>query len=297
MTTPPAVPGPGPAPADGTDGTADSATGTTAPADTAASAATATAAPTIAPTGATAPADTASTAAGAPAPARRRWARRPPALLAVAAFLAVLAALLAGLSPATPYGDRLTARQPAAGPEGAAYEVPHGRPAYRLALDRDAVHAYAPDGTRPAWTYAREGRRPVAVRSAPGHAFTLWDDGMVTDTVRRAGTGDPVVRWHRTAPGAGTEGSLASLGADGRMLVVVTPARALGYRAEDGDLRWIVTARKGCAFRPGEAPPTVDRLLLLAQDCDDPDMPWTLRTVAVGEQGRIKPAQDRRPEK
>ena len=84
---------------------------------------------------------------------------------------------------------------------------------------------------------------------------------------------------------------------DGRMLVVVTPGRALGYRAEDGDLRWIVTARKNCAFRPDEAPPVVDRLLLLAQDCADPDLPWHLRTVPLGEQGRIKPPADRRPEK
>ncbi|MFG2298162.1 hypothetical protein [Streptomyces sp. NPDC048603] len=274
MTTPPAVPGPGPAPADGADGTARPDTGHD-PAGPGATPAT----------------------AGAAAPATRRPARRPPALLAVAAFLAVLATLLAALSPATPYGDRLTARPPAAGPAGAAYELPHLQPAYRLTLDRDAVHAHTPGSDRPAWTYAREGRRPVAVRSAPGHAFTLWDDGMVTDTVRESGTGDPVVRWHRAAPGAGTDGSLASLGADGRMLVVVTPARALGFRAEDGDLRWIVTARKGCAFRPGEAPPAVDRLLLLAQDCADPDVPWTLRTVPLGEQGRIKPPADRRPEK
>ncbi|MER5797999.1 hypothetical protein [Streptomyces mirabilis] len=209
-------------------------------------------------------------------PTARRQAAR--ALLPVAVALLLTAAHEA--RPA-PYGDRLIAHT----------RVAHGHGTRQppLRATRAAVEAY--DGTtgHPRWTYAREGRRPVAVLPARGHAIALWDDGLVTDTARGDGS---AVRWHRALPGAagwladhGARGVLRPLGT--RMLAVITPRRVAAYRIADGDLRWTLPARYGCSFAPeralrhGEA-------LLIAQPCATGDS-WTTELVAVDDLGRITP--------
>ncbi|MDI3404908.1 hypothetical protein [Streptomyces cavernicola] len=239
--------------------------------------------------------------------------RLPRPLHALLALL--LALLLAALAlpliravhdvrPA-PYGDRLTVHAHPTHPKtGTASEEP------ALQKKSRAVVAYDTSTRRPVWTHTRGGRRPLAVLPAPGHAFTLWDDGLVTDTAR---TGS-AVRWHRAIPagadwlrtpaargGAGVlrvldraSGAEAPPGAgtEARMLAVVTPQRITAYRAEDGDLRWVLPARTGCAFEPARA---VHRAgaLLVAQPCGEPDTPWSEQLVAVDDLGRVVP--DRKP--
>ncbi|MFI6340014.1 hypothetical protein [Streptomyces sp. NPDC050535] len=163
-----------------------------------------------------------------------------------------------------------------------------------LRTTKDAVEAY--DGTtgRPRWSYAREGRRPLAVVHARGEAFALWDDGLVTDTALGG-----AVRWHRGLPGAarwlaanGGSGVLRPLGA--RMLAVVTPRRIAAYRVADGDLRWVLPARQGCEFAPTRAL-RHGTVLLIAQPCPAGDAvdSWTDEIIAVDDLGRITP--DRTP--
>ncbi|MFM9367125.1 hypothetical protein [Streptomyces sp. Da 82-17] len=242
------------------------------------------------------------------APPPRRPRRPLPALATAAAALLTALALLAAahhLRPA-PYGDRLTVHP---GPAG-------GEPALRK--KGRAVVAYDRTTGRPRWTHTRDGRTPLAVLPAPGHAFTLWDDGLVTDTERRAGT---AVRWHRALPavadwlrtpgaragagvlrvldapatgpghGHGLEPEPGSARAPG-MLAVITPQRITAYRTADGDLRWVLPARSGCAFRPHRAL-RHGAALLVAQPCTDPERPWSEQVVAVDGLGRVVP--DRKP--
>ncbi|PIB05891.1 hypothetical protein B1C81_27465 [Streptomyces sp. HG99] len=184
-----------------------------------------------------------------------------------------------------PYGDRLTVHAVHARVEHAT------RPPLRT---RGAVvEAYDGGSGRPRWTYAREGRRPLVVIPARGDAIALWDDGMVTATVRADGS---AVRWHRGLPGAapwlaahGGAGVLWTLGP--RMLAVVTPQRVAAYRIADGDLRWVLPARRGCAFEPARAVRN-GAALLIAQPCAATDE-WTGEIVAVDDVGRITP--DRTP--
>ncbi|MDF3148466.1 hypothetical protein, partial [Streptomyces sp. T21Q-yed] len=145
------------------------------------------------------------------------------------------------------------------------------------------------------WRYTREDRRPrmsLPVRM-PLHArvdvITLWDDGMVTDTDGRS------VRWHRALPAAdewlpaqGGTGVLRPLGRG--VLAVVTPRRVSAYRIADGDLRWVLPAREGCAFEPARAEHH-GRALLIAQPCAH--AAWTAQLIAVDDLGRIAP--HRRP--
>ncbi|MGP9021551.1 hypothetical protein ACT1U9_24510 [Streptomyces sp. BR1] len=208
------------------------------------------------------------------------------ALAAVAAVLALPLVTAAHHARPAPYGDRLTV-PPAAPP----------RPAVRVR--GAAVEAYDPRSGARGWTYRREGRRPLAVRTAPGHAFALWSDGMVTDTARVLAV--DAVRWHRAVPGladwlAGrpgrASGVLQELGPAARagaMLAVVTPERITAYRAADGDLRWTLPARRSCAFDPGRVA-RVDGVLLVAQPCRDRDV-WTQELVAVDSLGRITPGR------
>ncbi|UUU21051.1 PQQ-like beta-propeller repeat protein [Streptomyces sp. DSM 40750] len=213
---------------------------------------------------------------------RSRLLVAPLALLLAAPVL-----LAAHQARPAPYGDRFTL---------------HARVEYaggpRPRTTRAVVTAYAPESGRLHWTHARPGRRPLEVLPVRGHVIALWDDGLVTDT------GSEGVRWHRAVPGAadrpraGARGrALRLLGP--RMLAVVTPGRVTAYRLADGDLRWVLPAREGCAFEPGRA---VRRgpALLVAQPCTtdgtsdpDPDAPWTSQLVAVDDLGRITP--DRRP--
>ncbi|MFD4527226.1 hypothetical protein ACFWP7_25460 [Streptomyces sp. NPDC058470] len=167
------------------------------------------------------------------------------------------------------------------------------RPSLRTA--KDAVEAYDEATGRPRWSYAREGHRPLAVVPARGDAIALWDDGLVTDTA----PGGNAVRWHRALPGAapwlGTQGGsgvLRPLGA--RMLAVVTPQRITAYRIADGDLRWVLPARRGCEFVPTRAV-RHGRALLIAQPCPDDGGTddWTAEIIAVDDLGRITP--DRTP--
>ncbi|MFF2849175.1 hypothetical protein ACFVT5_23030 [Streptomyces sp. NPDC058001] len=173
--------------------------------------------------------------------------------------------------------------------------------------DRLALHAHvAADRAVPlphGWTYAREGRRPLAVVPARGHTFALWDDGLVTATTPPDSTRRPPhVRWHRALPDTAPwlahpaarsgAGVLRVLGPGARMLAVVTPRRVTAYRIADGDLRWVLPAREGCAFAPSRATRVGDALLI-AQPCAGPATDWTAQLVAVDDVGRIAP--DRNP--
>ncbi|MFD6416610.1 hypothetical protein [Streptomyces sp. NPDC060194] len=191
-------------------------------------------------------------------------------LLPLAAAVLLLPLLTAAHAVrAAPYGDRLTVH-PAAAAE----------PAGGLRIEGRHVRAYA--GGRPRWTYARPGHRPLAVAPAAHHAFALWSDGMVTDTV---GTR---VRWHRVVPGS-ARGALRPVDS-AAVLAVVTPDRIVAFRTRDGDLRWTLPARTGCAFDPARTLGRAGRLIV-AQPC--PRRAWQSGLVAVDGLGRIAP--DRRP--
>lgn len=201
--------------------------------------------------------------------------RVPRHLPAAVAALLLTAPVLAAAHQArpAPYGDRLTVHA----------RVQH--PPADLRIRRGAVEAYERTTGGVRWRYAREGARPLAVLPARGEAITLWDDGLVTDT-------DGItVRWHRALPAAagwlaahGGRGVLRPLGRG--ILAVVTPGRVAAYRTADGDLRWVLPARGGCAFRPERA---LRRggALLVAQPCAR--AAWTTELVAVDDLGRIAP--------
>jgi hypothetical protein len=200
---------------------------------------------------------------------RRRPGRLPLLALALAAVL--LAAHQ--LRPAAPYGDHFTVhRRPAQGET-------------EIRARGTAVEAYDPADGEARWRYARDGRRPLGVLPARGHTIAVWDDGLVTDTDGRS------VRWHRALPAAA--GWLSAHGAAGvlrplprGMLAVVTPHRIAAYRTVDGDLRWIVPAREGCAFRPDRAA-RYGANLLVAQPCAQGA--WTDQLVAVDDLGPVAP--------
>ncbi|MEU3986474.1 hypothetical protein AB0F77_41530 [Streptomyces sp. NPDC026672] len=191
------------------------------------------------------------------------------------ALLVVLLVTAAQHTGPAPYGDRFTPHTAGAG----------GTPLLRI---RDgAVEAYDPAGPRPRWRYARDGRRALAALPTRGSAIALWDDGLVTGTDGRA------VRWHRALPDAA--GTLRARGATGvlrplghGMLAVVTPRRVTGYRTADGDLRWVLPARPGCAFRPERAV-RHGAALLVAQPCAAGA--WTAQLIAVDDLGRIAPGR------
>ncbi|WP_229378758.1 hypothetical protein [Streptomyces sp. VRA16 Mangrove soil] len=214
-----------------------------------------------------------------PPPRRARAGLLRPALAALLAGLLFTAAHF--LRPA-PYGDHLA--RVAAHP---------GAAAPLLRAGGGGVEAYDAEGLR--WRHTREGRRALAVLPAAGHAFALWSDGLVTDTARTTGR---TVRWHRAIPDAAPwlrtpgahagRGVLQPLGPDARMLAVVTPRRIAAYRVADGDLRWVLPARAGCAFEPATYMRR-ETALLVAQPCADPAVDWTERIVAVDDLGRIVP--------
>ncbi|SDK86075.1 hypothetical protein SAMN05421806_11340 [Streptomyces indicus] len=234
--------------------------------------------------------------AGGPyAPPRPTGPRRPPRrtsrlMLPLALALAAAVPLITAAHDArpTPFGDRLV-RHTASG---------KGEP--RLRIEGAAVHAYDPATGRTRWTHTRDGRRPLALLPAPGHAVTVWDDGLVSDTLRDGSA----VRWHRAIPGgarwlraAGGKGVLRALDPQARMVAVVTPQRITAYRSVDGDLRWVLPARRGCAFAPARGV-RHQGVWVLAQPCargaDGAAEPaWTQQVVAVDDLGRIAP--DRRP--
>ncbi|MFJ6298948.1 hypothetical protein ACIQJX_37065 [Streptomyces griseoviridis] len=195
------------------------------------------------------------------------------------ALLLTAAALLAAhhLRPA-PYGDRLTT-----GPAAATAPT-------ALRTRAGAVEAYDPATGALRWRYARTGHRPLdVVRHARGDALALWDDGTVTATT--TGPHTPAVRWHRTLPA--TAGWLPAHGGSGVLrplgqgiLGVVTPPRVSAYRIADGDLRWVLPARDGCAFAPARGLRHAGAVLL-AQPCAD--AAWTAQVVAVDDLGRVVP--------
>ncbi|MET7602813.1 hypothetical protein ABZU45_07015 [Streptomyces avermitilis] len=205
--------------------------------------------------------------------------RRPHRLLPTTLALLLAAALLAAVHHArpAPYGDRLTVH---------ARVAPAVAP--RLRMRGAAVEAYGSRGGAVHWTYARAGRRPLAVLPARRDAIALWDDGLVTAT---DATG---VRWHRALPAAadwlaahGGAGVLRMLDPGTRMLAVVTPHRIAAYRLADGDLRWVLPARPGCAFAPARAVHR-GRTILIAQPCPAADS-WSGEIVAVDALGPIAP--------
>ncbi|MGY0023054.1 hypothetical protein [Streptomyces sp. cg35] len=218
-----------------------------------------------------------------PEPTPRR--PRPGLLLALAAALLALPLITAAhqARPA-PYGDHLT--------RYARVAADPGESAPRLRTRGAAVEAY---DTAVRWRHTREGRRPLAVLAAPGQAFALWSDGMVTDTESAGGRS---VRWHRAIPDAaawlrtpgarGGAGVLQPLDPEVRMLAVVTPRRIAAYRTADGDLRWVLPARAGCVFAPA-AHLRRRTALLIAQPCADDKVAWSERIVAVDSLGRIVP--------
>ncbi|NEB79421.1 hypothetical protein G3I40_30005, partial [Streptomyces sp. SID14478] len=71
-----------------------------------------------------------------------------------------------------------------------------------------------------------------------------------------------------------------------RMLAVVTPRRITAFRTADGDLRWVLPARAGCAFAPATSLRRANALLI-AQPCADDTVAWSERIVAVDGLGRI----------
>ncbi|MFJ2772961.1 hypothetical protein [Streptomyces sp. NPDC087300] len=232
-----------------------------------------------------------------PAPGSRpRAARRGTRIALPFVFVFVLVLLLAvplitaahHARPA-PYGDHLTVHARVA--DTARAGVPELRTTGR------AVEAYDPGSGAVRWTYAREGRRPLKTLGAPGHAFTLWSDGLVTDTARADGGS---VRWHRAVPGSadwlrepaarGGAGVLRPLTPGARMLAVVTPRRIAAYRTADGDLRWVLPARPGCAFEPARSV-RVRGALLVAQPCGSAGAAWTSQLIAVDDYGRIVPGR------
>ncbi|MFG3660649.1 hypothetical protein [Streptomyces sp. NPDC047706] len=205
-------------------------------------------------------------------PAAPRAPRRLPAAVTALLLTVPLLAAAHHARPA-PYGDRLTVHT----------RVQHPTPDLRIR--GAAVEAYDRATGAARWHHTREGRRPLTVLPARGEAITLWDDGLVTDT---DGT---TVRWHRALPAAA--GWLAAHGGRGVMrplgrgiLAVVTPDRIAAYRTSDGDLRWVLPARKGCAFRPERALRR-SGALLVAQPCAR--AAWTTQLAAVDDLGRITP--------
>ncbi|MEU7427276.1 hypothetical protein [Streptomyces sp. NPDC040750] len=205
-------------------------------------------------------------------PAALRRALGPLLLLCLICLLGV-----AHHTRAAPYGDRLLG-EPGA-PAGAWTTRARGA----------AVVAYDTRTGAPRWRYERLGRRPVAVVPARGKVIALWDDGLLTATDGRS------VRWHRALPdatgwlrGRGGTGVLRPLGRG--ILGVVTPRRVAAYRTADGDLRWMLPARPGCAFRP-EGALRRGPALLVAQPCAHGA--WTGQLVALDDLGRITP--DRTP--
>ncbi|MFD9907394.1 hypothetical protein [Streptomyces sp. NPDC059063] len=224
--------------------------------------------------------------------ARRRGPRF--ALPVVLALLAVPLVTAAQHSRPAPYGDhfRVHARVDADGRGAPASRAADGQGTAVPRVSGRAVRAYDTVRGRVRWTYTREGRRPLVLRAAGGHALTLWDDGLVTDTARGG------VRWHRAipesahwlrTPGArGGSGVLRPLDPAAHMLAVVTPHRIAAYRTVDGDLRWTLPARRGCAFAPARSLRR-DRVLLVAQPCRDRAAPWTAQLVAVDDLGRVTP--------
>ncbi len=249
--------------------------------------------------------------AGGPyAPTRPTGPQRPPRrtsrlMLPLALALAAAVPLITAAHDArpAPFGDRLVRHSAvgkgeprlrtegkAIGSEGDAI----GSEGDAIGIEGEAVAAYDESG-RTRWTHAREGRRPLALLPAPGHAVTLWDDGLITDTLRDGSA----VRWHRAIPGGGrilkdhgARGVLRALDPEARMVAVVTPQRITAYRSEDGDLRWVLPARHGCAFAPARGV-RHGRAWVLAQPCSGDTVAWPLQVVAVDDLGRIAP--HRRP--
>ncbi|WP_338695146.1 hypothetical protein V2W30_09115 [Streptomyces sp. Q6] len=68
----------------------------------------------------------------------------------------------------------------------------------------------------------------------------------------------------------------------------MTPRRIAAYRTADGDLRWVLPARAGCAFAPADYVRR-GKAVLIAQPCTESSVPWTERIVAVDSLGRIVP--------
>lgn len=210
-----------------------------------------------------------------PAPQGSRRTPEPANRVLPAVLAVLLAALLLAaahhLRP-TPYGDRLTVHARVA---HATEPRTHG----------EAVEAHDPATGTLLWRHTRAGRHPLAVLPARGDTVALWDDGLVTATDGR------IVRWHRALPAAtdwlqahGGTGVLRPLGRN--MLAAVTPHRVTAYRLSDGDLRWVLPARKGCAFAPARAV-RHGKALLLSQPC--PGAAWTSQLIAVDDLGRLTP--------
>ncbi|MEJ8668777.1 hypothetical protein [Streptomyces sp. NBC_01614] len=224
----------------------------------------------------------------APKPAAATRSRLLPTFLALLLAPPLLA--IAHHARPAPYGDHLTVHAAAHARVGhaTAPEQPQPPPT-PLRRRGAAIEANHPVTGAPLWRYTREGRRPLTSLHARGEAITLWDDGMVTATDGRS------VRWHRPLPAAGewlpSHGGTGVLRALGRgMLAVVTPDRVAAYRIADGDLRWVLPAREGCAFEPARAVRHA-KSLLLAQPCTH--AAWTSQVIAVDDLGRIAP--HRRP--
>ncbi|MDO0915953.1 hypothetical protein QQM39_35535 [Streptomyces sp. DT2A-34] len=223
----------------------------------------------------------------APEPPAAPRSRLLPTVLAL--LLAVPLLALAHHARPTPYGDHLTVHAGHARGDHAAPRHPTPPPPTALRTRAATLEAYAPRTGTTLWRYTREGRRPLTSLHARGEAITLWDDGMVTDTDGRS------VRWHRALPAAaewlpaqGGTGVLRPLGRG--ILGVVTPRGVLAYRIADGDLRWVLPAREGCAFEPARAVHH-DGALLVAQPCSH--AAWTAQLIAVDDLGRVAP--HRRP--
>lgn len=221
---------------------------------------------------AAAPRDRASRS-GTPPPIAPARVRRAVALLLALCLLGVAH----HLRPA-PYEDRLV--RPASGqsqPDAGTWTV----------RARGDMAAYDTRTGALRWRYARVGHRPLGVLATRAEVIALWEDGLLTDTDGRS------VRWHRALPdwaewlpAQGGTGVLRLLGHG--ILAAVTPHRVTAYRIADGELRWVLPAGQGCAFRPEDA---VRRgtALLIARPCAQGA--WTGQLVALDDLGRIVPGR------
>ncbi len=84
-------------------------------------------------------------------------------------------------------------------------------------------------------------------------------------------------------------GVLQPLDEDATMLAVVTPERISAFRSADGDLRWLLPAREGCAFDPARTAHTAG-VLLLGRPCRG-SRSWSQELVAVDDLGEITPGR------
>ncbi|RAG85187.1 hypothetical protein DN069_13185 [Streptacidiphilus pinicola] len=180
----------------------------------------------------------------------------------------VTAVLLAGLGlvgvaaraeRAAPFGDSVAVVQDAEAGAGA------------LRIAAAAVEGYDVRTRAVAWSYRRDGHRPLRLVPVGATTVAVWDDGMLTGMEPEPAA----VRWHRYVPGVGarTPLLLVPLGTGGASFLVLTRDVVMTYNTGDGTLRTstLPSIAAGCFFRDsGPAGPVhVGGWVLARRDCAD----------------------------